>query len=263
MVSKKPQLKSSWEYEYKNDLVNKITWISYKDKKYYYHDQIITTYDYEYDEKGLSYVYQTDKGNNWLDKKRVIYDREKENLLKKYSVSKISYINVVATVEDKLLEFTVSDNCRSMKCKHCGQLLTYIARINLSEKKLNTKNIKMNCIPVLFCFKCQNVQQYNINELKAKIFQQKPFVKNIYQFKKCNDEEKIEEALFLLGGKPVWIQDEEYPYCKKCSKQMIFLMEIRSNEEFNNGEIPLAFGDDGKLYLFICCDEIVALMQCY
>jgi hypothetical protein len=244
-------------------LVDKIIWISYKDKVYCYRDQITTTTDYEYDANGLLYIYRANEGETWSDEKSIIYDREKEMFLRNFTISKSSYISVESSHKDNLLEFIVPDNCYSMNCKRCGQLLTFIAKINLLEKKLNIKNIKMDCIPILFCFGCQDSHEYNIGELKTKLIVREPFVKNNYQFKRSNDEEKIEEALFKLGGSPVWIQNEEYPHCRVCKKLMKYVMEINTNEELNSGEIPLAFGDCGKLYVFACCEEVNTLMQCY
>ncbi len=61
-----------------------------------------------------------------------------------------------------------------------------------------------------------------------------------------------------LGGKPDFIQDEDWPYCR-CGKKMTFYVQLDSL----SGDYNLA--DCGIIYVFVCydCFETKSVLQCY
>lgn len=66
--------------------------------------------------------------------------------------------------------------------------------------------------------------------------------------------------LHRLGGIPGWVQNEEYPTCVQCKREMQFAAQIDSDES-----VGIMFGDLGILYAFICedCKITATFMQCH
>ena len=89
------------------------------------------------------------------------------------------------------------------------------------------------------------------------------FTKTLYKFKREADKELLDKAFLKIGGQPIWIQKDEHPKCSRCNKTMKFIIEIQTDENFENGVDTLAFGDRGKLYVFSCCDNVTTIPQWY
>jgi len=246
----------SWHYEYENYRLKKLIWSSGKTPS--------TTYDYEYDDKGLCFIHATLMDSHWeMPIKSIEYDREKEFFMKNFVITKHPLINVNSKENDGIVNFENPDDFKTKICEHCGKPLTYVLTIDIDRKSFNNKNISSKKIPVLHCFDCMDSQTYTIEQLNMDMLNLEPFVKNAsYKFKKTLGDEELENAFLKIGGAINWIQGEEHPVCKKCNKPMVFIMEIQSNEELNNGDCSLMFGDMGKLYVFSCCDTITTLYQC-
>ncbi|MCV3765578.1 hypothetical protein [Rhizobium sp. TRM95796] len=62
-----------------------------------------------------------------------------------------------------------------------------------------------------------------------------------------------------LGGKPDFLQGEEYPACMECGRKMRFYAQLDSlNDEF-------IIADCGMIYVFMCfeCVETQSIIQSY
>jgi hypothetical protein len=265
-ISNKAQLSSSWFYTYENNLTKKVVWVDYEDRKYYDHEEMKVTYDYEYDSKGLLLIRQTVMGTGKLWKEpqvQISYDREKEIFLKTCTLTKLPLIATESKVSDSVINFNVNDNSLTCKCKKCSKPLSFIATINLDDKRFNTDSIEVNNPPILHCFNCLETQNYNINSLDIEPTNKRSFTETNYKFKRGTDEENLSNSFLKIGGQPIWIQNDEHPKCSKCNKTMKFIIEIKTDENLTNGIDTLAFGDSGKLYVFACCDNVTTIPQWY
>ena len=264
-ISNKEQISSSWFYTYENGLTKQIIWINHEDRNYYSHGKMTVTYDYEYDNKGLRLITQTNLGEGKFWKKpetHISYDREKEIFLKTCTISKSSLIAVKSKIPDNVINFK-SNNNKTCLCKKCNKQLSFIALFNLLDKRFNIKGIELDSITILYCFRCLEPQSYNIDSLKLPVVSTDSFTENDFKLKRESNSEIIENAFLKIGGQPIWIQDDEHPTCPKCGKTMKFVVEIQTNEELSNNIDTLAFGDDGKLYVFSCCNNITTIPQWY
>ncbi|MDR2926241.1 MAG: hypothetical protein LBU76_09910 [Azoarcus sp.] len=261
-ITNKPTLHASFYYEYENSMLKQITWLSYEDKTYYYSDAMRILYTYEYDKKGLLFIHKTIQGKNWTEPITCIeFDRNKENFLKHYTVSKIALINTDSKTNDGLVDFNNRDDFKTKKCFQCESSLTYILSIDLEAKKLHRKVLPISKIPVLHCFECGCEQHYSMDELNTAISGRSYMENTAYRFIKTAVEDRLANAFIVIGGKPDWIQDDAYPFCRLCGKPMIYIMEIKSWEERTNTEYHLMFGDEGSLFVFTCCGYICTLPQ--
>jgi hypothetical protein len=61
-----------------------------------------------------------------------------------------------------------------------------------------------------------------------------------------------------LGGEPEWLQAADVPDCPVCGEPMRFLAQLGTDDR-----IGLQFGDDGRLYAFVCepCHVVSSLLQ--
>jgi len=72
----------------------------------------------------------------------------------------------------------------------------------------------------------------------------------------CFGSVKLPADFVKLGGDPDWVQDERFPICGKCDRDMGLVVQIRSlpqkltekHEELQ----AYTFGDAGTFYLFQC-----------
>jgi len=264
-TSNKAHLNSSWFYTYESDLTKKVIWIIYGNGKSY-NPELKVTYDYEYDSKGLLLIRQTvmGKGKAWkVPKVGISFDREKELFLKSCTIAKSALIGAEAKVPDGVLNFNTDNNSKTSNCNKCGKPLSYIATMNLIDKRFNVENIEITEIPILHCFDCLETQAYNTERLDIPVINKIAFTESFYKFKRSTDEEACEKAFLKVGGQPIWIQQDEHPKCSTCNNVMKFLIEINTDEELTNGAETLAFGDSGKLYVFACCDNITTIPQWY
>jgi hypothetical protein len=73
----------------------------------------------------------------------------------------------------------------------------------------------------------------------------------------------------VLGGTPDWIQEEKFPICPKCDRDMALFLQLKSLPyEITKNNEPLStytFGDAGNFYLFRCatCDTYKNSWECY
>jgi hypothetical protein len=265
-ISNKVQLSSSWFYTYENDLTKKVVWLDHEDRKYYDHGKMTVTYEYEYDTKGLLFIKQTvmGEGKLWIEPQiQISFDREKELFLKTCTISKSPLVASISKVSDNVIDFCISNNTKTCNCKKCENPLSFIATVNLIDKRFNLTNIKITDTPVLHCFNCMETQHYNPDSLTLPVTNKVSFTETAYKFKRGADEEALEKAFLKMGGQPIWIQEDEYPKCSKCSNTMKFILEIKTDEDLTNGIDTLAFGDSGKLYVFACCDNVSTIPQWY
>lgn len=259
-------LHSSWFYFYENNVLNKIKWIHYEDRKYYDHPELTSIYDYEYDAKGLLFIHQTIKGKAAFWRKPVIsvatiYDRERELFLKECTITQSPLVNTITNISDNVIDFKIHNNTKSCSCFKCGKILTYIASINLLDKRFNSKKIFTTSLPILYCFDCLEDQEYKPVNLNREIENRKAFTEGNYKFKSSIVSEILIQAFLKIGGQPIWVQNDEHPKCSNCQGTMKFVMEMKTDEELTNGEEALVFGDDGKLYVFACCDFVKIISQ--
>jgi hypothetical protein len=80
--------------------------------------------------------------------------------------------------------------------------------------------------------------------------------KNLPKFKWADDEIGTRHQ---LGGEPKFIQQEDYPFCSDCEKQMTFYGQLDSiNDDF-------CIADCGMIYVFICfdCNTTESIIQSY
>ena len=72
-----------------------------------------------------------------------------------------------------------------------------------------------------------------------------------------------------LGGKPEWIQGEEFPICPKCDKDMVLLLQLKSLPyeitKLHRNLRCYTFGDAGNFYVFTCpkCGTFKTSSECY
>jgi hypothetical protein len=265
-ISNKEQISSSWYYTYENNLTKKVVWLHHEDRKYYDHGKMTVTYDYEYDSKGLLFIKQTVMGEGKLWKEpqiQISFDREKELFLKACTISKSALVAAGSKVSDNVINFNSSNSTRTCNCKKCEKPLSFIATVNLIDKRFNLTNIKITDVPVLHCFNCLETQNYDTNSLNLPVTNKAAFTETTYKFKRATDEEVLAKAFLKIGGQPIWIQEDEHPNCPKCTKIMKFIIEIQTDESLINGIDTLAFGDSGKLYVFGCCDNLTTIPQWY
>jgi len=263
-ISNSIDRQSSWFYTYQKGLLIKIVWLNYEDRKYGDSDEIKVSFDYEYDEKGIRYIHKTIEGKGKLWKKPdifVLYDREKEKYLKECTVSKTPLIGKSAKRSDNVISFARSNAQKTAICKKCKRSLTFIATVNLGDKRLNTKNINFSSSPIFFCFDCLIEQEYDPNSLVKTLGNSSPFTEELFKFSRTSDEGQLENAFLKIGGQPDWIQNDEHPACTTCNNKMKFIIEIQTIEDLSNGSESLAFGDNGKLYVFACCNNIKCIPQ--
>ncbi|MFH0982854.1 MAG: hypothetical protein V2A79_15130 [Planctomycetota bacterium] len=77
-----------------------------------------------------------------------------------------------------------------------------------------------------------------------------------------------------LGGKPDWIQVEDWPDCPSCRERTTFVAQLDSIEHDSDsnphridclsGKQDFMFGDVGLIYVFLCfqCLETRSVVQC-
>ena len=75
--------------------------------------------------------------------------------------------------------------------------------------------------------------------------------------------EEEPNVLVKLGGLPDWIQYNEHPICPECNDMMMFVGQLNSDDQLRSGHNVLMFGDNGRLFTFICCRTVTNIMQCY
>lgn len=80
---------------------------------------------------------------------------------------------------------------------------------------------------------------------------------------------KLPADFVKLGGEPDWVQNEHFPICERCDRDMGLVIQIRSlPHKLTNKHEALrsyTFGDDGTFYLFQCphCYSFQTSEQCH
>jgi len=80
--------------------------------------------------------------------------------------------------------------------------------------------------------------------------------KNLPKFKWADDEIGTRHQ---LGGKPQFLQQEDYPFCPDCEDQMTFYGQLDSiNDDY-------CIADCGMIYVFVCfdCNETKSIIQSF
>lgn len=261
---KKPKLYQSFYYQYDSGRnLKRFIWFNHKDTLYGNHSDMTIQHDYEYDSKGLLKIVKTLDGTNWSQPDQfILYDREKEQFLKQFTVSKKSLINKASKINDGIIEFELPSKCKTTRCQNCEADLDYILTVHTQNIANHNNTSALSTLPVLFCLDCLTDQDYNINSLYRDCNNQTFMKDAAYRFVSTSDEEKIRESFLKIGGNPEWMQNDEHPICPTCGKPMVFVIEINSDESISNGKNVLMFGDLGKIYVFSCCDNVSVQMQC-
>jgi hypothetical protein len=270
-------LQEDWSYKYdKDNRLVELTWHTYPDLefKYAYHNEQSVFYSYEYDEPGLLRIYQRNEGLSISGKKfsyekRVIYDRQRSELLAKHTVAKTAWIPITKNRKNALsFKFggTPPTDTKIPFCQKCGKLLTFICIVGLNKPFKNQSSLPF--VPIFYCFDClestitTKIQDAIENPLSP-IIECDTFSEVQLNLGKSTNLEDEADARIKLGGLPNWIQDEAYPTCKKCGRIMIFVSQINSDENSSGKNQVLMFGDTGRLYTFVCCNIVTSVMQCY
>ncbi len=257
------QLRDSWTYEYSNNELISLRWITYKSKRYNVANDLYIDYKYDYDDSGLKFIYKsitTDNNSNILD--CILFDREKEKFLKTSTIIRTPLTERKSKESDNVIDFALKQS-KVAYCQSCGQQMTYILSINLNDKRFNRNKINLDSIPVLHCFDCLESQSYKPATLAETPITNSSFTEQKFVFKRETNEEKEKNSLLKIGGQPNWIQNAEHPTCECCNSPMKFIAEINTDENLTNGNAVLAFGDSGKLYVFACCDNVSCIPQWY
>jgi hypothetical protein len=267
-----PGLASEYHYSYDDkSRVIKMIRIDHPDYEYYSHGRHEIHVRYEYDDKGLFRKYQNLLGfGPEIEGEDIIYDREKEELLSKCTVSKSANISKYRKPKKSVpfkREFYIKNNdIKVPLCKSCKQIMSYIGFVDLKDKRIKRKS-NLEIIPIYCCFDCLEGNTINLkleknfkNIKKDKI---NTFPEEELDIVRSNDPDEIKEALIKIGSLPDWIQNDEFPKCPECDNYMIFVCQINSNEDISNGNDVQMFGDTGILYVFTCCNSVSTIMQWY
>jgi len=257
------QLRDSWDYEYINNKLISIRWTTFKSKRYNAANDLYIDYKYVYDVEGLKFIYKSIATvNNSLILDCILFDREKEKFLKTCTLTKIPLTERKSKESDNIIDFTVNQ-AKVTYCQSCGKPMSYILAVNLNDKRFNRNKIDFDSIPVLYCFDCLESQIYKPANLDILPVTFNTFTEQKFVFKREINEEKEKNSLLKIGGQPNWIQNDEHPICTCCNSPMKFIVEINTDEKITNGNSILAFGDNGKLYVFACCDNVSCISQWY
>ena len=77
----------------------------------------------------------------------------------------------------------------------------------------------------------------------------------------------LPEDFVKIGGTPEWIQDEAFPICEECDRDMVLFAQFKSLPTLKKFPelAALQFGDDGNLYFFTCpgCATFKTDWQCH
>lgn len=253
----------SWIYHYQNKKLDEIQWVIHKNKRLGPQEDNTIKYKYEYDEKGLRFIYKSWEDDLAELEPAILFDREKEIFLKTCTLTKIPLTNRTAKTSDNVVDFENKGLTKVGNCDSCGNSLTFVLSLNLQDKRFNSQKVNLDTVPVLFCFDCLESVEYLPSDLKTSAPTLSPFTDRKFKFKRETIEENEEEAFLKIGGQPNWIQDEEHPNCNMCSAPMKFLIQINTDEALTNGQHVLAIGDSGKLYVFACCNIVKCIPQGY
>jgi predicted nucleic-acid-binding Zn-ribbon protein len=177
---------------------------------------------------------------------------------------------------------TPSNGIGLPKCGSCKKYYHLLFQIDLRDQSLNYLDLQdQEFLYVISCMNCATYERpyfYLLSDHKEiKILHESPR-KYVHEYPvpleefqvSCkrlqNDEYPISEDGFYyklpnqrgnhqLGGKPLWIQDEEHIQCIRCKKEMSYLAMIDTDLHIGKDglrERGHMFGDNGILYLFFC-----------
>ncbi len=270
-------LQHNWTYKYdKDNRLVELTWRIYPDLdfKYGYYNEQFVFYSYEYNEQGLLRIYQRNEGLSVYGKKfcyekRVIYDRQRSQLLAKHTIAKTAWIPITKNRKN-ILPFKFGGpppaGTKIPLCQKCGKPLTFICTVELNKPFKNQSSLPF--VPIFYCFDCLESTttiefQDAIENKLSSIDDYDIFPEVQLNLGKFTNLEGEADTRIKLGGLPNWIQDEEYPSCEKCGGIMTFVSQINSDESFASTNQVLMFGDSGRLYTFVCCNIVTSIMQCY
>ena len=152
-------------------------------------------------------------------------------------------------------------------CPWCGNSLSHMIDLNLSDSRLSFFGFAGPRLPVLTCHACTcygggfsskidnegatrphplgrrpEWLPENSSEFDGPAWRDMPFAlvprRAIHAADWC-----MELKSSQLGGLPCWVQDSEYPKCPECSATMRFIAQI------NEDDLP---GNEGTYYAFLC-----------
>lgn len=152
-------------------------------------------------------------------------------------------------------------------CTVCGQSMAFIAVVSVKPPLIQRGNL--TAVPIYYCFIC-NMEgvftQYHPTAFSPDpvcIVNYPIFTSDEPAFDHPATKASAAKAFAKIGGVPDWIQDEEWPVCPGCGKIMMFVAQISTDERRSNGRDVLAFGDSGKIYAFVCCNNVSTIVQYY
>jgi hypothetical protein len=163
-------------------------------------------------------------------------------------------------------------DAESLICKNCNRDLDLLLRVDMEEAGLKTKSIKERFLYVLACLKCEHGLPplfVNYSNKGPRVIEQ-PEGESFDDYSDSLSERDVQIVphskkantfngpLHKMGGTPDWIQGEDIPLCCSCSNEMEFMIQLDSDPDRD-----LQFGDDGRLFAFICrkCKVISTFMQ--
>ncbi|HZD59153.1 MAG TPA: hypothetical protein VE439_01710 [Anaerolineae bacterium] len=270
-VTDKIELAYRWRYKYEGGRLMGLVQVCLPDPDYWANPKHERHHRHEYDQKGLLRTYRWVTGlTPELEKMVVVYDREREELLSGCTISKSAYISKRRRPRRpapfKRQFYTEGRQKEVPICQKCNQVMSYLGYVDLEDNRFARKHL-LKRIPIFCCLECLEGGTINLiskanfkTVTDAEIFLSS---REEFDFLRSYDEEANEEALIKLGGLPDWIQGEQHPECPECNKPMTFVCQFNSSEDISNSRDVQVFGDNGKLYVFTCCDSITTIMQHY
>ncbi|MBN2033904.1 MAG: hypothetical protein JW836_11550 [Deltaproteobacteria bacterium] len=168
------------------------------------------------------------------------------------------------------------------RCSGCHEQYHLLFQIDLRDQSLNYLEItNTEFLFVISCLNCATYEKpiyYTLkNHKKIVVIKASPG-KYVHEYPSPLEEHQVSCRKLLkneyphsndgfyydlpakrgnhqLGGKPLWVQDEEHIKCVKCKRGMSYLAMIDTELHIGqNGfrEKGHMFGDNGILYMFVC-----------
>jgi hypothetical protein len=275
-VSDGGELVDEWQYRY--DSTGRLVELEcheYADLRpiYMLHNELFRHCEYEYDDAGLLRVYQqvhglSVSGKEWSQARVVIYDRKRNEVLRRHTVSKKALVPS-STSKKPVISFEFGGpapvNVGFPFCQRCGKSLAYIGVVSLGPPLKNQSKLSTACL--FFCFDCLESNSYRLESAsgsrhKVPIEHGAIFAEQKILLFRSRDPKEEADAFVKVGGVPDWIHDDEHPSCPECGQLMMFVSQLNSNEQLSNGHSSLMFGDLGRLFTFVCCRTVTNIMQC-
>ena len=276
-VSGGGELADEWTYRYDGDgrLVEMVCH-TYPDLDFKYRlvNEHFRHCEYEHDEEGLVRTYQWShgrgvSGNEFSHAKILIFDRQRSEILLRHTVSKRALVSR-AKPRKQIATFKFGGRAHAEKdspwCPGCARPMEHIGSVELVSPLKNQSSL--SDVSVFFCLDCLESNSYRLETVSnshdpLRVEEHPFFPEQEIPLSRSSDPEAEPEAFVKVGGAPDWIHDSEHPTCPDCGKVMMFVCQMNSDEQVDDGRNALMFGDMGRLFTFACCRTVTNIMQCY